>query len=123
MKKAVFSLVAISLACSALLLPVTPAHATPGLVYQQDISLQAPSDPPLPGHHPPFPPPLPPHPFPPMPPTPPNPWTHGPWQWPITWRWSPYIRTIPPVQQGIVVERPVVQPVYAPVISSFTASP
>ncbi|MDD5313488.1 MAG: FHA domain-containing protein, partial [Dehalococcoidia bacterium] len=84
---------------------------------------QAPSDPPLPGHHPPFPPPLPPHPFPPMPPTPPNPWTPGPWQWPITWRWSPYIRTIPPVQQVRVVERPVVQPVYAPVISSFTASP
>jgi len=45
LKKAVFSLVALSLACSALLLPASSAYAASYTAYEQDAALQWPGFP------------------------------------------------------------------------------
>ena len=66
------------------------------------------------------------HPFPPgpshpRPPVPSYPYYSDPYVWPYPYaRWSPYVNTYTP---EIVVEIPQPQPVYEPVISSFTANP
>jgi hypothetical protein len=114
-KKAILILVAALFVCSAQLLQVTPVSASADVTNEQGVSLQAPP----PAH---------PHPPPPPPPPPPPRWStpplysYLPWYpggvWPYPWRWSNYMAT-----RVVIVERPQQQPVYAPVINSFTANP